>query len=69
MWAGIDPELRKQLVHIRKMVRLSHQRPTKEWPIVFVEELGALLVVREWAGGELTAYTMSTDSSQTREDG
>ncbi len=66
MWSGIDPELRKQLEHIRQMVKRSHQSPTKEWPLVFVEELDELLVVREWAGGHITAYTTSEYSSEIR---
>ena len=65
MWSG-DPELRKQLEHIRQMVKLSHQSPTKEWPLVFVEELDALLVVREWAGGHITAYATSEFSREIR---
>lgn len=60
MWAGMDPELRRQLDSLREMVRLRHQSPSKEWPLVFVEEFDALLVIREWAGGEITAYAAST---------
>jgi hypothetical protein len=66
MWGGIDPEVLRQLGHIREMVRLSHQSPTKEWPLVFVEELDLLLVVREWAGGHITAYATSEYSDQIR---
>jgi hypothetical protein len=51
MWRGLDPELLKQLASIREMVALRYQSPTKEWPLVFVEEYDALLVVREWPGG------------------
>lgn len=68
MWGGLDPDLRKQLEHIREMVKLSHQSPTKEWPLVFVEELDSLLVVREWAGGHITAYATSEYSSRLRKD-
>ena len=67
MWYGIDPELRKQLEHIREMVTLSRQNPTREWPLVFVEEFDALLVVREWPGGQITAYTISACSDAIRE--
>ena len=42
------------------MVRLSHQSPSKEWPLVVVSEFESLLVIREWPGGEVTAYTTST---------
>jgi hypothetical protein len=41
---------------MRQMVKLSHQTPTREWPVVFVNERNALLVVREWPDGTLTAY-------------
>jgi hypothetical protein len=60
MWAGMDPELRKQFDSLRTMVRLSHQRPEKEWPLVFVTEFESLLVIREWPNGEVTAYTASS---------
>jgi hypothetical protein len=66
MWSGMDPELRKELDSIRQMVRLSHQSPTREWPLVFVDEFDLLLVVREWAGGNITAYATSEYSSQIR---
>jgi len=66
MWAGMDPELRRQLESIKQMVRRRNQSPAKEWPLVFVDEFDALLVVREWAGGEITAYTAST---RTQDDG
>ena len=56
MWEGIDPELRRQYDSLRTMVRLSHQSPAREWPLVFVSEFESLLVVREWPGGEVTAY-------------
>jgi hypothetical protein len=59
MWSGFDPELRKQLDNIREMVSLRHQTPVKEWPLIFVEEHDALLVVREWPGGKITAYATS----------
>lgn len=65
MWCGMDPELRKQLEHVREMVKLRHQSPTKEWPLVFVEEFDALLVVREWPGGNLTVYATSDYSKNS----
>jgi hypothetical protein len=58
----------KQLETMREMVKLRHQSPAKEWPLVFVQEFEALLVVREWPGGQITAYTMSTPSNPARED-
>jgi hypothetical protein len=59
MWFGFDPELRQQLDTFRQMAKLSQQTPTREWPLVFVEQYDALLVVREWPDGSLTAYASS----------
>jgi hypothetical protein len=56
MWSGLDPELRRQLDNIRQMVRLTHAKPTREWPLMFVDEHDELLVVREWPDGSVTAY-------------
>jgi len=64
MWSGMDPELLKQFAHIKTMVRLSHQSPSKEWPLVVVGEFESLLVVREWPGGEITAYAASTRNEE-----
>ena len=61
MW-GMDPEIWKQFEHVREMVKLSQQSPTKEWPLVFIEEFGTLLVIREWPAGNVTAYMVSKDS-------
>jgi hypothetical protein len=57
MWE-LDPELSRQLEHLRETVRRRYQVPTGEWPVVFVPEFDAVLVVREWPGGVVTAYTM-----------
>jgi hypothetical protein len=62
----MDSEMWAQLDNIREMVRLRSQTPTREWPLVFVDECEQLLVVREWPGGEVTAYTMSRDGSEPR---
>jgi hypothetical protein len=59
MWPGFDPELRRQLDVIRQMVALQRQTPTREWPLVYIEEHDALLVIREWPNGSITSYTMS----------
>jgi hypothetical protein len=69
MWSGLDPEMRRQLEAIREMVKLRYQSPAREWPLVFVEEFGALLVVRERPGGQITAYTTSAPSNSARDDG
>jgi hypothetical protein len=53
---GLDPELWRQLKVIKELVSLQHQTPTREWPLIFVEENDALLVVREWPDGALTSY-------------
>ena len=56
---AFDPEMRRQLATVKEMVALRHQTPTKEWPLIFVEEHDALLVVREWPDGSITAYVTS----------
>jgi hypothetical protein len=63
VWPGFDPQIVRQLATIRSMVALQHQTPTKEWPLVHVQELDALLVVREWPDGSITAY--AADTKQT----
>jgi hypothetical protein len=60
VWSGFDPEVRRQLDGIRRQVARRHETPTKEWPLTLVEEHNLLLVVREWPGGEVTAYLAST---------
>jgi hypothetical protein len=57
MWS-LDPEIMRQLAHVRTMVTLQHQTPTREWPLIVEESLDELLVVREWPNGAITAYTM-----------
>jgi hypothetical protein len=69
MWSGFDPELRRQLKNIHQMVMLQHQTPTREWPLVFVDEYDALLVVREWPNGSITAYSTSDYSDTIRNNG
>jgi hypothetical protein len=59
MWFNLDPELRRQLEHVRRMVSLQRQTPTREWPLVPIEEHDALLVIREWPDGTITAYLAS----------
>jgi hypothetical protein len=59
MWFNLDPELRRQLEQIREMVALQHQTPTREWPIISEQNDRALLVVREWPDGSITAYLAS----------
>jgi hypothetical protein len=59
MWSGFDPELLRQLATIRQLVALKHQTPTREWPLIYVKQHKALLVVREWPDGSITAYTTS----------
>ena len=59
MWSGLDPELVRQLGTIRQLVALSHQTPTREWPLIVVDEYDAVFVVREWPDGSVTAYAMS----------
>ena len=58
MWPGFDPETKKELENIRRMVALQRQTPTREWPLicVVVDKQAGLLVVREWPDGSVTAY-------------
>jgi hypothetical protein len=56
MWFDLDPELRRELEHVRRMVSLQRQTPTREWPLLSVDEHEALLVIREWPDGTITAY-------------
>jgi hypothetical protein len=62
MWPGFDPELRRQLNHVRQLVALQHSTPTREWPLFFCDEHNQLLVVREWPNGLITAYLHSPSS-------
>jgi len=59
MWQGFDPEIKRDLAAVKALVRLTHQTPTREWPLVFVGDYDALLVVREWPDGQITAYWTS----------
>jgi hypothetical protein len=59
MWHGFDPEIWRQLAAVKAMTSRLHQTPTKEWPLIFVEDHDALLVVREWPDGSITAYATS----------
>ena len=56
MWQGFDPEIKRDLASVKALVNRRHQTPTNEWPLVFVGEHDALLVVREWPDGAITAY-------------
>jgi hypothetical protein len=69
MWQGFDPEITRDLMAIKAQVSRRHQRPTREWPLIFVGEHDALLVVREWPGGEITAYWTSEIRPITGESG
>jgi hypothetical protein len=66
MWPGFDPDLQQQWKIVREMVALQHQTPTREWPLVFVEEHALLLVVRQWPNGAITCYA-SQSSRHMRE--
>ena len=66
MWDWFDPELRRQLDSIKQMVALRHKTPTREWPLVFVDQFEELLVVREWPDGSITAYSTSEYSDTIR---
>jgi hypothetical protein len=59
MWPGFDPEIARDLATVKMLVGLCHRAPTHEWPLIFVAEHDALLVVRQWPNGEITAYWTS----------
>jgi hypothetical protein len=65
VWSGFDPDLYRQLLNVREMVRLQHQTPTREWPLIVMESQEQILVVREWPNGTITAYTMPLPASNT----
>jgi hypothetical protein len=69
MWPGLDPELLRQLATIRQLAALSHRTPTREWPLIVVKQYNALLVVREWPDGSITAYMTSRRSGTVRNGG
>jgi hypothetical protein len=66
MWHGFGHDITQQLAIIKQLTALRHQTPTKEWPLVVIEESGELLVVREWPDGQVTAYTCSENSGAHR---
>jgi hypothetical protein len=59
MWNGFDPEIQQQLAAVKEVTTRRQQTPTNEWPLIFVEEHDAMLVVREWPDGSITAYLTS----------
>ena len=64
MWSAFDPQLRRELEQVRRMVSLRHQTPTREWPLIYDERSQELLVVREWPDGTVTSYFMSRRSAR-----
>ena len=69
-WPDFDPDLKRDLAAVKALAKLTHQAPTREWPLCFDQEHDAMLVVREWPGGEITAYWTSevrgaNDGTQT----
>jgi hypothetical protein len=56
MWPGFDPKIWQDFANFREMVAHRYQTPTREWPLLYVEEHAALFVVREWPDGSVTAY-------------
>jgi len=58
MWPGFDPKILRDLQTVRQLFQLTQQTPTREWPLVFVEEHDSLFVVREWPDGTITAFMM-----------
>jgi hypothetical protein len=66
VWPGFDPEVLRDLQTIRQLVKLTHQTPDREWPLLLVEQEDALFVIREWPDGSLTAYTTSAATGSRR---
>ena len=63
MWHGLDPEIQRQLATIKEMSARRFLTPTREWPLIVIEDHDALLVIREWPDGGLTAYACNELSS------
>jgi hypothetical protein len=62
-YGGIIEKVRPTDVSADTRINAS---PTNEWPLLFVPDLDALFVVRQWSGGQITAYTTSEYSDQLR---
>ena len=62
----MNPNSWPEFVNLRAMLALGRQTPVKEWPLIYLEEYDALLVVREWPDGSITAYTMSRSDLESR---
>ena len=66
MWHDLNPNSWPELVSLRARLSLTRQTPTREWPLFYLEEHDALLVVREWPDGSVTAYTKSRGDLESR---
>jgi hypothetical protein len=66
MWHGFGPELQREFESIRGMMARRYQTPTREWPLIFVEEQDVLFVMREWPDGSITAYATAEYSDKLR---
>ena len=51
MWSGLNPNSWPEFVSLRARFLLQRQTPTREWPLCYLAEYEALLVVREWPDG------------------
>jgi hypothetical protein len=58
-WPDFDPELKRELAAVKMLANLTQQAPTREWPLFFDGEHDAMLVVRKWPNGAITAYWAS----------
>jgi hypothetical protein len=58
MWPGFDPETQRALQSLRRQVQLTHQTPTREWPLLYIAQQDLFFIVREWPDGTITAYTV-----------
>ena len=48
------------------MVARRHQTPTREWPLIFMDQYDGLLAVREWPDGSITASSTTEYSDIIR---
>ena len=61
--------LLRDFARIRELAALTHETPSREWPLIFMEQHNELLVVREWPNGSITAYATSEYSDTIRRNG
>jgi hypothetical protein len=68
MWPGFDPETQRALQSLRRQVQLTHQTPTREWPLLYIAQQDLFFIVREWPDGTITAYTVGVPAPRSPPD-